>query len=263
MTGAGHISAIVLARDEVYDVVPCLRTLRWAGERVVVFDARGDAEIARRADAEGARVVARRFDNWAGQRNFALQQASRPWALFVDVDERVTPDLASEMSRRVEEAERRGTPVGFWLPRQNLILGQWVRHAGWSPDAQLRLFRRDRGHYDPARLVHELVQLNGPADQLLCRLVHHNYTSWPQFWSKQVRYARTDALAQYRRGVRAKPQNFVLQPLRELRRRYVALEGHRDGLLGLQLSLVLALATFVTYCELARLQIAGSGRRPA
>jgi hypothetical protein len=252
VAGADLISAIVLAHDEAAHVEPCLRTLRWAGERLVVADG-SDAGTVERARATGARVVVHPFDDFASQRNFATAQATRPWVLFVDADERVPVELADEVIARVAQAERDGYPAGFWVPRQNLILGRWVRHAGWSPDAQLRVFRRDRGRYNPERPVHELVVLDGEAAELTNRLVHHNYGSWSQFWEKQVRYARAEALAQHRQGIRVKPQNFMLQPWREFRRRYWELRGYRDGTLGLSLSLLLAAANFVMYCELARL----------
>jgi glycosyltransferase involved in cell wall biosynthesis len=252
---------VVLARDEAANIEPCLRTLRWAGERVVIVDSRTRDDTAQLAARAGARVVAQQFADWASQRNFAIAQAARPWVLFTDADERVPLALADEILERVARAERDGSPSGFWLPRQNLILGHWVRHAGWSPDAQLRLFRTDRGHYDPQRLVHELVQLDGESETLTHLLVHHNYASWGQFWTKQVRYARTDARAQLEAGVRAKPRNFVLQPLREFRRRYWELRGYREGTLGLTLSLLLAVATFITYCEMVRLQIARGAQR--
>ena len=246
------ISAVVLTKDEVAHVEPCLRTLAWAGERLVV-DSGVSAKTVARARVIGARVVTRPFDDWAQQRNFAIDQAARPWIFFVDVDERVPPALAEEVIESVTAAEAAGSPAGFWIPRQNLILGRWVKHAGWSPDAQLRLFRRDRGRYDPDRLVHELVQLEGTSATLTHRLVHHNYTSRRQLWTKQLRYARTEALTLHRQGIRAKPQNFVLQPLREFRRRYVTLQGYRDGPLGLELALTLSLADVAMYLELARL----------
>src|SRR5581483_8278263 len=253
--GAELISAVVLTRDEARHVMPCLEALSWAAERVVV-DCGSTDGTPRLAQQAGARVVTRSWDNYAAQRNFALAQAACPWVFFVDADERVPPELAREAAARVAAAERAlragasGAPVGFWVPRQNLILGRWVRCAGWDPDYQLRLFRRDRGRYDPARPVHELVLLDGPSERLVHRLVHHNYTTWRQFWTKQRRYARLEAAALYARGVRPKPQNFVLQPLREFRRRFFTLRGYRAGLLGLALSLALAAANFVTYVDL-------------
>ena len=249
---APRITAVVLMQDEAPHVAPCLRTLRWADE-VLVVDGGSRDETVRLARDAGAQVAQRPWDHWTGQRNYALSLVRTPWVLFVDADERVPPELAAEIRVAVGRGAGAGAPVGFWIPRQNLILGRWVRHAGWYPDLQLRLFRVDRGRYDETRQVHELVQLDGAAESLSAHLLHHNYVTWPEFWRKQLRYARSEAAQLHARGVRAKPRNFVLQPLRELRRRYLTLQGYRAGALGLQLSLVLAVADFVTYAELRRL----------
>ncbi|HEX2033867.1 MAG TPA: glycosyltransferase family 2 protein [Chloroflexota bacterium] len=252
-TGAtALISAVVLTLNEAAHIEPCLRTLRWAGEVLVVDcgSTDGTPELAR---GQGARVLHRAWQGWASQRNFALGEITRPWVFFVDADERVPAELAREIQAAVAEAERAGTPAGFWVPRQNLILGTWMRYAGWSPDYQLRLFRRDRGRYDPARPVHELVLLDGADGHLENRLVHHNYHSWRQLWAKQCRYAREEAAAMHAQAVRVKPQNFVLQPVREFRRRYWTLEGYRAGRLGLALCTLLAVANFMTYVHLWQL----------
>ncbi|HEU5315983.1 MAG TPA: glycosyltransferase family 2 protein, partial [Chloroflexota bacterium] len=198
-------------------------------------------------------VVVRAWESWAAQRNAALAHVRTPWVFFVDVDERVPLELAEEIGATVSRATEVGQPVGFWVPRQNLIMGRWVRHAGWHPDYQLRLFRVDRGRYASDRAVHELVQLDGSDARLTARLVHHNYEAWGQFWRKQLRYARAEATQLHAAGQRARPRNLVLQPLRELRRRFVTLGGYREGLLGLALSVVLAGADLVKYAELLRL----------
>ena len=132
------------------------------------------------------------------------------------------------------------------MPRRNIIAGKWVRHAGWDPDYQLRLFRTDRGRYDPARPVHELVLLDGPDAHLEARLVHYNYDDWQHFWIKQQRYARIEAAARVSRGHRVRPHNFILQPWREFWRRYVTLEGWRSGTHGIILAILLAIAEFQT-----------------
>ncbi len=254
MTASPPVAAVVLAQDEAAHIIPCLRTLQWAGERLVIDSGSTDGTPAL-AGSLGARVLHHDWAGWAAQRDFALQQVSLPWVFFVDADERVPLALAEEVVARVAQADAAAPagPAGFWVPRQNVILGRWMRHAGWSPDYQLRLFRRDQGRYDPARPVHELVILDGPAAYLDARLIHHNYASWRQFWVKQCRYARIEAAAMASRGDRARPRNFVLQPLREFRRRYWTLRGYREGLLGLGLSAALAAANLVQYAELWRL----------
>ncbi len=71
-------------------------------------------------------------------------------------------------------------------------------------------------------------------------LIHYNYATWPQFFEKQRFYARYEARILAARGIRPRPHNFVLQPLREFRRRFITLQGWRDGRQGLRLALLLA-----------------------
>jgi hypothetical protein len=175
-----------------------------------------------------------------------------PWVFFLDADERVPPELAAEIRSVLTREE-----AGWWVPRRNFIVGKWVQHAGWYPDYQLRLFRVDRGRYDPGRVVHEVVLLEGEAGYLQNPLIHYNYDSWREFIEKQLKYARLDARMQVERGVRPHPWTYFLQPLREFRRRYITWQGYRDGWHGLVLSLLMAYTAFRTTLEVRRILRAG------
>jgi glycosyltransferase involved in cell wall biosynthesis len=247
---SAHLAAVVLARDEAANIGRCLDALAWADDLLVLVDSATTDRTADLAASAGARLAWRPFDDYAGQRNAAMALVQTPWLLFVDADEVVTPALAAEIRAVLAEP---GDRAGFWIPRRNFICGRWVRHAGWYPDEQLRLLCRERARYDPARPVHELVLLDGPAGHLREPLIHFNYATLAEFRAKQSRYARLEAQRLHRDGLRPRPHNYVVQPLRELRRRFLTLQGYREGLLGLQLSLLLAWSTFETYRELRRL----------
>jgi (heptosyl)LPS beta-1,4-glucosyltransferase len=51
----------------------------------------------------------------------------------------------------------------------------------------------------------------------------------------------------YEAGIRPKPQNYLLQPLRQFWWRFVTLKGYQDGLHGLHLSLLMAWYEFRKY----------------
>jgi glycosyltransferase involved in cell wall biosynthesis len=232
------ITAAVIARDEEASIRDCLATLAWADERLVLVDAATIDTTRQIAHAAGARVAERAFDTFAGQRDAALDLASGDWVLFVDADERVSPALRQEVLARVATP---GECVGFWVPRHNVLMGRVVRHAGWWPDYQLRLLQQGHARYDPRRVVHEVPLLDGPAGYLSEPLVHFNYGSLAEFFRKQERYTRLEArrwVATYRR--RPRLRSLVGQPAREFWRRYVNLEGYREGALGLVLCLSLA-----------------------
>lgn len=255
---AGLITGAIIARDEAAHLGPCLDALAWTDRRLVMLDSRtGDrsAEIAR---ARGARVETRDFTTFPAQRNAALDLAETPWLLFIDADERTTPALAVEVGGHIRR-EATDAPVGYWVPRRNYIWDGWIRHGGWSPDYQMRLLRVDRARYDEDRDVHELAVLDGPAGYLREPLLHYNYDRLDQFLAKQRQYVTLEARRLHRLGIRARPRNLILQPLREFRRRYWLSEGYRDGWRGLILATLLAWYTGETYVELRRLS-AGSDR---
>ncbi len=140
--------------------------------------------------------------------------------------------------------------AGYWAARRNYMFGHWVRHAGWYPDYQLRLLRRAAARYDESREVHEVAQLCGRDARLREPLIHYNYATWAQFRAKQHYYAAFEARILYQQGQRAKLRNFVLQPLREFRRRYISLRGWQDGWLGLALAMAMGWYEFRKYAIL-------------
>jgi (heptosyl)LPS beta-1,4-glucosyltransferase len=256
---APTVTAAVLAHDEVDLLEGCLVSLRWADELLILVDDGTTAyvhtlvEIARRFTD---RVVVCPFQGFPHQRNRALDLAQSDWLLFVDADERVPPSLAAEV-RRVVAPTGAGGPgdalAGAWVPRRNVIAGQWVRWAGWFPDRQLRLLRRERARFDETALVHEVATLDGPVTTLREPLLHLNYETLAEFRAKQHRYALLEARTLHAQGARPRARAVLGQPIRELGRRLLEEQGYRQGPLGLALAAEMARARFTTYRELLRL----------
>jgi hypothetical protein len=235
-----YLVAVILTKDETSHIAACIESLQDWVDAVVVWDSAYSEEVAHLAQEAGAIVVQRPFDNFSAQRQAALDTIRSEWILFVDVDERATPELAEEIAHRLKaDAEARPPVNGYWLPRRNFIAGHETRGNGYFPDYQLRLLRRASAHYTP-RPVHEIVNVEGRERYLGQPLIHYNYRDWQQFHAKQPSYARFEAQNLRTQGITPRPHNLVLQPLREFRRRYFTLGGWRDGLHGLRLALWLA-----------------------
>jgi glycosyltransferase involved in cell wall biosynthesis len=232
-----RLTAAVIARDEERMLADCLRSVEFADERLVLVDT-ATRDRTREVAAElGARVAERAFDNFAAQREAALELATGDWVLFVDADERVPASLRAEILATIAApAGQRG----FWVPRHNYLVGRLVRHAGWFPDYQLRLLERQAAHFDARRVVHELAIVEGPVGHLREAFVHYNYRSLGEFVFKQERYVALEADRWLATFGRPRARALVGQPLREFWRRYVSLQGYREGGLGLALSLLLA-----------------------
>ncbi len=231
-----RITVGILAGNNEDIIGECLESAAWADERLVILDDRSTDRTAKIARGLGARVVRSRFCDFAQQRNVGLEQTRTEWLFYLDSDELTTPALGEEIRTRISEGEC----AGWWVPRRNYIWGKETRYGGWYPDYQLRLLRVEKARYDPQRRVHEVVLLNGPEGYLKEHLLHENYTSMSQFLTKQQQYVDLEAHIRLQEGGRPRLRHLVTQPLKEFWRRYVRLEGYRDGWHGFKLCALVA-----------------------
>ena len=210
-----------------------------------MFDSHSEDGTVQLAEAAGAAVLQSKFENYAQQRNAALDAVVADWVFFVDADERGTPLLGEEIrdviANRIE--------AGWYVPRHNYIFGKLTLGAGWYPDYQLRLLKHGKVRYE--RPVHEIAAVDGEIGHLRQTLIHYNYRDADHFHAKQRAYSSYDASILRQAGIRPRLHNFVLQPLRQFWWRYITLNGYRDGLHGIRLSLYMMYYEWVKYRKLA------------
>jgi len=242
------LAAVILTKNEEHQIAACIESVAWA-DQVVVFDSYSDDRTGEVARGMGAMVMQHPFHDYGQQRDAALKAVEAEWILFVDADERVTPELAAE----IRQVIARDDIDGWWIPRHNYIFGAIVPHAGWYPDYQMRLLRRVKARYDPTREVHELVILDGEQGYLKNVFIHYNYDTLRHFMAKQEKYTDYDARILFDQGVRPKPQNYFLQPLRQFKWRYFELTGYKAGWRGFLLSVLMAYYNLSMYLRLRRL----------
>jgi glycosyltransferase involved in cell wall biosynthesis len=231
-----RLTAIILTYNEADHITACIESVRFA-DHVLIFDSISSDDTVKLAEEAGAEIIQHPFEDYASQRNAALETVrdSADWVLFVDADERVTPELAMEVRAQVMLPGY----AGFRIPRHNYIFGKLTLGAGWYPDYQTRLLKVGAARYDPTRKVHEVVLLDEEEGTLDHPLIHYNYRNVQQFKEKQRRYTAYDAGILYEQGIRPKPQNYILQPFRQFWWRFVTLKGIQDGFHGLRLSLLM------------------------
>lgn len=246
-----RLAAIVLTYNEQDHIAECLASLAFADLRLV-FDSFSTDKTVEKAKESGASVIQHTFIDYAKQRNAALDAVrdSADWVLFVDADERVMPELAAAVRSAIAQGD---AYAGWRIARHNYIFGVLTRGAGWFPDYQTRLLRVGAARYDPGRQVHEIVLLDGPLGTIDIPLVHYNYRDMAQFADKQRKYAAYEAKILHQQGIRPKPRNFILQPIRHFRWRYFELGGWRIGFQGLRLSILMAWYELRKYQMLAAL----------
>ncbi len=216
------LTAAVLTLNEAHQLPDLLPALRWCDEVLVVDGGSSDdtVEAARRG---GARVVRRRFDDFARQRNAALEAAFGDWILFIDADERPTRRMPEEIRRRIAAESR----SGYRVPIRSTILGRRFRFSGTQNDLPLRLVRRDAGRWNGA--VHERFDAAGPVGRLEAHLEHTTLATVAAFLEKMQRYTTLTAAARVARGEPPRRAEAWIRPPLEVWRRLVWKQGWLDG----------------------------------
>ena len=222
------LSVIIPTHNEARNIAECIESVAWADEVVVVddFSDDGTTDIAR---AMGARVLPHEFVTPAAQKNWALEQASHPWVLEVDADERVTPALRYEIRTILTHD---GPADGYLVPVRGQVLGRRMRFGAWWRERKLRLFRRDLAHF-PERRVHEAAEVKGRVG--LCRgaILHYSYCSLDDCFVKMRRYAEWGAQDWLDQGRRPSAVRMLLHGPARFARDYIVKLGFLDGVPGL------------------------------
>lgn len=249
-----RLAAVILTYNEARHIVACIDSLGWA-DQIVVFDSSSDDNTVELAREAGATTGQATFENYAQQRNAALEFLTSEefygWVFFVDADERGTAELGAEIRQVIETKPQ----AGWYVPRHNYIFGKLTTGAGWYPDYQLRLLQHGRAHYE--RPVHEIAVVDGEIGYLQNPLVHYNYDDLAHFHAKQRKYTEYDASILKQQGIKPKAYTPYSQAIRQFWWRFATLKGARDGAHGLRLSLYLAYYEWLKYRRLAALWQAG------
>lgn len=247
MEGKGaQLSACIIARDEEDRIEPCLASLAWCDE-ILVVDAHSTDRTREISAAHGARVIERDWPGHVVQKEFAIRQAHHDWVLCVDADERVSADLRAE----IETLREAGFPghAGWRMPRLSSYLGRWIRHGSWYPNRQLRLFDRRRGRWT-GRDPHDRVEIDSPVGTLRGELLHHPYRDFADHLDTIERYTSIAAQRLREEGRRARWVDIALRPPWRFLRFYLLEAGFLEGWRGLVMAYLAAHYVRLRYLKL-------------
>ncbi|MGY2489177.1 glycosyltransferase family 2 protein [Cupriavidus sp. CP313] len=192
------ISVLILTKNEEQDLPGCLESVAWSDDIHVYDSVSTDATVAI-AEAFGAKVTQRSFDNWASHQNWGLQNINfkHPWVFYIDADERMTPELVRNI---IGAARSDGDKVAFSVRRRDFFLGTWLKHVQTSP-YYMRLFRPEKMRYE--RLVNPVSIPDGPTATIDGYLDHFPFSKGLEHWvSRHNSYSNLEAkqIIENRRG---------------------------------------------------------------
>lgn len=238
------LSVILVVKDEEHNIGDCLASVRWC-EEIVVVDAYSRDRTVEIAREFTDRIYLRPWSGFSEQKTFALNQATHEWVLSLDADERVSAELQEEITMRIHPECKWD---GFYIPRKSYFLGKWIRHSGWYPGYQLRLFRKSKTRVSPRR-VHEGFLVAGDVGYVTHPIVHFTHSSIAGSLDKMNLYSTLEAEDRSSAG-KVRWYDLVFHPAATFLRKYVAQRGFLDGMPGFILALITAQVNLALYMKL-------------
>ncbi len=271
---------MVPVKNEAGILQECFVRLEWADE-VFVVDSQSLDATCEIAESMGARVVQFKFNGvFPKKKNWAIDNLPfrNEWIFIVDADEHIPNELVQEIADAIERAEF----DGYFVNRRFFFLGKWIKHCGYYPSWNLRLFRRQKGRYERIEAplansgdneVHEHVLLDGRAGYLRNDMLHYAYPTISVWVEKHNRYSEWEAhtASQWRaatederkigirlRWKRALKRQYQKLPLRFVFRfiyAYFFRRGFLDGKPGFIMSVLLSFYDFLAWSKAYELKV--------
>jgi glycosyltransferase involved in cell wall biosynthesis len=203
------VSAVVLTRDEELNLPACLASMKDLVDEIFVVDS-GSTDATRQiAGAAGAVVIDHEFVGHSAQWQWALTELPlrHEWVLGLDADQRLTPELAAELSELFRTRAGLEEYAGFYVARRNIFRGRWIRWGGYYPKRFVKLFRRDRLLFESADLLDHHFRVQGKVGHLQHDIIEENLKEdHIDFWvQKHLRYAELLATEEARRRAGVTP----------------------------------------------------------
>ncbi|HEX9734093.1 MAG TPA: glycosyltransferase family 2 protein [Thermoanaerobaculia bacterium] len=237
------ISVVVTTYNEEQNVGPCLESLLWCDEILVVDSYSSDRtpEIVRGYGK--VRFVQRTYFGSAAQKNWAIDETVHDWILIFDADERCTPALR----REIEELLARGPDhEAYTIRRRVFFLGKVIRFSGWQHDQVIRLIKRGAGRY-PNRRVHADMKTRTPAPLLKNVMDHYMVDDFHEYVLRIVKYSHWGAAQGWREGRRSGLKEVLGRSAWRFLRTYGLQLGILDGMRGLVFCMLQAYGTYLKW----------------
>jgi glycosyltransferase involved in cell wall biosynthesis len=248
------ISACLITFNEERNLPRCLTSIAPLVDEIVVIDSGSTDRTADIAREFGARVIHQKWLGYVDQKNMALDLATHPWALSIDADEEVSPELAASILRvKADPAlDTPRAPNGYEVARLVFYRGRWIRHGDWYPDRLVRLFLRNDARFTGGR-VHERLRLGGKHPLLAGHLRHFTYTDAADRAARSANYAALWAESAFERGRQAQLWSAPLHATARFFKGFVFKGGWRDGAIGWDIAMGNAHEVWLKYYLLREL----------
>jgi len=244
------ISVLIITLNEAVHMKPLLDDLKFADEVIIVDSYSTDETKSIATSYENVKFIENKFENYTSQRNFAIDQARNKWILFIDADERLTPELKLEI---LEIIQNQPAFSAYLVYRTFMFNNKVLHFSGWQTDRIYRLFNKEKARYANERLVHEKLDVKGEITFLKNKLIHYSYNDYDVYKGKMINYGKLKAIEAKNKGIKPNAFHFYIKPAYKFLYQYLIRLGILDGTKGITICYLNALSVYVRFQELKKL----------
>lgn len=246
------LSVVVIAKNEEKRLEECLKSAAFAAEIIVLDDMSTDrtVEIAK---SFGAKVFQRAMDIEGRHRNYAYSLATQPWVFSLDADERITPELAAELTAIAAKPVEQEPNVCFCMPVKTFIGTDWIKGGGYYPAPKTRFFKKGQFSYEEAR-VHPKMFYTGTCGSLKGDILHYSSPSWENWLSKFNRETTLEAEKWIRDKRPMGPWRVFRKACSRFLKYYFQKDGFKNGYTGFFLTIMHMNYQYITYAKYRELK---------
>lgn len=243
-----NLTAIILTKNEEKTIKQVILNAQKCADKVLVVDSGSTDKTVNLAESTGAKVIFRAWDNdFAAQRNFALQYVDTPWVLYLDADEFLDDNLTVAIKTAISENQAKQ----YSMMRRIHAFGFKYKHGIFKPDEVIRLFKADSIHWEGK--VHERPVCILAKERLNGYIEHYTYENWQDWWDKAGKYTSIWAEDAFNRGKKTSIGSAFFHAVYGFIRAYIFEGGIVDGWSGLYSSLLHFIYTMMKYLKLYEL----------
>jgi glycosyltransferase involved in cell wall biosynthesis len=184
------IAVIILTYNEEANIAQALNSVTGWADEIFILDSLSTDYTLEIARQYGCYIAQNKFESYAKQRNYALDQLPirSEWVIFLDADEWLPDALKQEISNLIASSPGEN---GFYMNRRLIWMGRWIRR-GYYPSWILRLFRHGKGRCED-RAVNEHLIVEGKTGQLHNDFIHEDRKGVTEWIAKHNGYATREA----------------------------------------------------------------------
>lgn len=247
-----NLSAVVLTKNEEKNLKICLSSLSICDEIIVVDDDSTD----KTTDIAGeyhAKIINHKMDNndFSGQREYGVEQASNDWVLFIDADEKLSPELQAEI-QKLNLEDNKSDISAYYIKRRDWWWGRELRFGetmSTRNNGIIRLIKKGSGKWEGK--VHETYKINSGQKSTLNGFLEHNpHPTISEFLKSINYYSSIRAQELHKQGKRVNIWEIVLYPLFKFKYTYCIKLGFLDGPAGFVYAFMMSFHSFLVRTKL-------------